>query len=317
VTELEASYRRALRWYPRNWRARNEEAVVGTLLDRAEEERRATPGAGELADLRTSALAARLGPLGRIPAPIRNRAAALAFGLGSGIAIAAPIAIAVQKATLPPVMLHYLPTVGPFVGFGFLFYGTWILALITALVGLKWATRILAFAAVAVGIALHALARGTQIGAPTTTTIVLVGMLAILACIGNPFATTRGRWWIATASLAWAAFIGLTLWYQHITKGGVAGSSDWFLGPLWLWLYWVVPFALILALVLLRLHRPAWGGAIIILLVPIVPFVLFGWGPRSDELADRVNLLVIAIAIVTALYFASRLVRRRDLERAG
>lgn len=33
---LEARYRAALRFYPESWRLENEEAVIGTLLDRAE-----------------------------------------------------------------------------------------------------------------------------------------------------------------------------------------------------------------------------------------------------------------------------------------
>ena len=43
ATDLETSYRRMLRWYPRQWRSRNEDAVTGVLLDQAEHEARTAP----------------------------------------------------------------------------------------------------------------------------------------------------------------------------------------------------------------------------------------------------------------------------------
>jgi hypothetical protein len=306
MNKLELRYRSALRWYPTKWRALNEDAVVGTLLDQAEGDQRTKPARGELADLRSSALLSRLGPFGRVPASIRDRAAALAFGLGSGIAITALVALAVQKATITHYFLAELPTVGPFVGYSFLFYGAWILSFVAAMIGWKWAARLLAIAAIAVAIVLRLTASGVPFSAPTTTTIVLLGALALISFIGNPFATHRGRVWIAVSAVLWAAFMGFTIWYQRVTLGGVAGRTDWFVGTLWQWLYWLIPFALVLALVLRGARKSAWSGAILILLVPVTLFVVFGWSPQIDDLIDRATLLAIAIGIVCAVYFVLR-----------
>jgi hypothetical protein len=307
MTNLELRYRRALRWYPKKWRAANEDAIVGTLLDLADDDHRSRPARGELAELRASALALRLGPLGRIPSSVRDRAAALAFGLGSGIAITALIAIAVQRATLAPFLLSVVPVVGPFIGYSFLFYGVWILSFVAAIAGWKWGARVLAVAAILVAIVLRITLGGTAFSAPTSTTIVLLAMLAILSFAGNPFHSPRGRVWISVSALAWAAFMGATIWYQRVTQGGQAGRTDWFIGPLWQWLYWVVPFALILAIVLMRVFHNGWGGAILILLVPIIPFVVFGWSPRVDDVIDRGTLLAIAIGIICVVYIVPRL----------
>lgn len=311
MSDLDTRYRRTLRWYPRKWRMTNEDAVVGTLLDMADDDHRSRPARGELAGLRASALVLRLGPLGRIPSSARDRAAALAFGLGSGIAITALVAMAVQRATLAPFLLSLVPVVGPFIGYSFMLYGVWILSFVAAVAGWKWAARLLAVAAILVAIVLRITVGGIAFSAPTTTTIVLLAALALLGFIGNPFRSPRGRVWISGSGLAWAAFIGLTIWYQRATQGGQAGRTDWFIGPLWQWLYWVVPFALILAIVLMRVVHSGWGGAILIVLVPIIPFVVFGWSPRTDDVIDRGTLLAIAIGIICVVYFVPRLWRFR------
>jgi hypothetical protein len=75
---LEQQYRRALRWYPNDWRNRNEDVVVGTLKDVAEGENRSRPAVGELVNLRLTGIAAHLNGLGRtIPAEVRDRAASV------------------------------------------------------------------------------------------------------------------------------------------------------------------------------------------------------------------------------------------------
>lgn len=233
MSELEQSYLSALRWYPKAWRRRNEGAVLGTLLDRADHEKRQTPAAGELADLRGNAILVRLGPLGRIPSAVRDRAAALAFGMAGGIAIAALVALAVQKPPLPPQYLHLIPSTGPFLGVGFVYYAVWILALVAALFGLKWIARGIAVASIVVAIVLRLSPANRFLDhAPTATTIIFVAALTALTLVGNPFGSARGRTWIAIGAAGWASFLGFTLWYQHATKGGVAGSTDWFLGPL-------------------------------------------------------------------------------------
>ena len=51
MSALESQYRRLLRWYPKQWRARNEAAVTGALLDEAEDQGRMSPTVGDRASL--------------------------------------------------------------------------------------------------------------------------------------------------------------------------------------------------------------------------------------------------------------------------
>ena len=298
MSDLEQTYRAALRWYPKDWRRRNEDAVLGTLLDGADDEKRHAPAAGELANLRGSAILTRLGPLGRIPARVRDRTAALAFSMAGGIAIAALVALALQRPTLSPQFVRLLPSTGPFLGVGFIYWGVLMLALVAGLVGSKWIARGIAVASIVVAIVLRLSAANRFLDhAPTTTTIIFIAALTALSFVGNPFGSARGRTWIAVGAASWATFIGFTLWYQHVTKGGVAGSTDWFLGPLAQWMGFAFPLVIVLALILWRAAHTPWAAAILLTEVPIILFALFGW----QHLLTLLNIGLFAIAIVATL----------------
>jgi hypothetical protein len=302
MSDLEARYRDALRWYPKAWRRRNEDAVLGTLLDRADDEKRQTPAAGELANLRGSAILTLLGPLGQIPGPIRERTAALAFSMVGGIAIAALVALALQKSTLPPQFVRLLPATGPFLGVGFIYYGVLILALAAGLIGLKWVARGIAVASIAVAIVLRLSPANRFLDhAPTATTIIFIAALTALSFIGNPFRSARGRTWIAIGAASWAAFLEFTLWYQHATKGGVAGSTDWFLGPLAQWMGFAFPLVIVLAMILWRAKRSPWAGAILIVEVPIILFVFLGWQHGRTLLGIAAFTVAIAATVIGCL----------------
>jgi hypothetical protein len=60
MSDLESHYRRLLRWYPRRWRARNEQVVIGMLLDQAENDGRMTPTVADRASLISGGLHERL-----------------------------------------------------------------------------------------------------------------------------------------------------------------------------------------------------------------------------------------------------------------
>ncbi|HEY0249796.1 MAG TPA: hypothetical protein VGC45_16210 [Gryllotalpicola sp.] len=77
ASELERRFRRALRWYPRDWRERHGEAMLGVLLDAAEAEGMPRPSLGQRIDLARHGLAQHL--LGGIPPILRDRAAASAL----------------------------------------------------------------------------------------------------------------------------------------------------------------------------------------------------------------------------------------------
>jgi len=87
MSPLEATYRRALRLYPAGWRAANEDVVIGTLLDEAEDTGRVLPRLAEVASLAVHGLSASLGAFGPRFAGTRDRLASLAFGAGLALAV--------------------------------------------------------------------------------------------------------------------------------------------------------------------------------------------------------------------------------------
>jgi hypothetical protein len=298
MSNLERTYRDALRWYPKRWRRRNEDAVVGTLLDAAEEDHRAIPARGELANLRANALATRLGPLGRIPAPVRDRVAALTTGLGAGIAIVALVATAIQRAAMPRLELPGIFPAPWTIGYDFAFYGAWILALVAGVLGLQRVARSLLLATIAISVGGRALFLALHLGVTsTTTTIMFLGALALLGLIGNPFGARRGRTWTAVSAVLWAAFVGFTDWYKYWTKGAAAGSWDWFLGPLSQWMGFALPFVIILALILWRAKKTPWAPAILIVEIPLILFAALGW----QHLTALLNVAAFGVAIAATL----------------
>ncbi|MDY0912298.1 hypothetical protein [Rathayibacter festucae] len=91
---LEEQYRRLLRWYPRAWREEHEEALIGTLLDSADDENRTAPSPTEEWNLAWNGLATHLSRLSP-----GARAAALTITLAN----AAFIGLALVALTAPTV----------------------------------------------------------------------------------------------------------------------------------------------------------------------------------------------------------------------
>jgi hypothetical protein len=63
MSELERTYRNALHWYPHRWRAQHEDALLGILLDQAEEEGRDHMTTAERRNLTRRELSRRLSPI--------------------------------------------------------------------------------------------------------------------------------------------------------------------------------------------------------------------------------------------------------------
>jgi hypothetical protein len=100
---LSAAYRKLLRWYPREWRASNEDAMLGILLDVAQNAGRSAPTWSDAARLMAAGLSKRFGFL---PRGQRLRLIPLAFGAALSVFYA--LFIIWAPAT------HYTGSIGPF-----------------------------------------------------------------------------------------------------------------------------------------------------------------------------------------------------------
>ncbi|HEX3679751.1 MAG TPA: hypothetical protein VHU90_08525 [Galbitalea sp.] len=311
MSDLDQRYRRAIRWYPRSWRAANEDALVGALLDRAEDEGRTVPAAGELSNLWRSAIQTRLGIFGRlIPSAARANAAIITLGIGISISTAGVYFGGIGWATLDGsyyqyfsfgILLHSLLS-GQFI------YVIWLAVLVVALLGLKRTARTLLAASILLSVVWSVIAQAIGLyGHPSSISIGFVDLLALIALPGLVSTSARRRRSLAIS----AAIFTLLLWSVYLLRsygGGYWGNGatniDYFWAPLAVWLIFVgIPLALLLAIVFARLRRPAVAGGILFAGVPLIYLSLFAVGNRSNamEVAGIVIAVLVAIALAIGL----------------
>jgi hypothetical protein len=220
--ELERSYRRALGWYPRNWREKNADVVAGTLLDVADAEHRTRPRRGELANLTASGISTRLGVL--LESRARNAISTIALATGVGYLLAyftfqlwSPSGL----AHAPEWMFSDVPGLKPIVNSGLLIAAVWSLALVLALIPRRYGFRPVIGLAILASIALILINRIPGIGAEwyglTTTSMVFLALLGALVLIGTPARSARLLLCTATA-------LGLTLGAYALTELLVAAA---------------------------------------------------------------------------------------------
>lgn len=206
ISPLEARYRQLARWYPRAWRSRNEDALVGVLLDVADAEGRDTISRGERMSMVSHGVSSRLDRV--ISRDVRDAGSTIALTVGSGIALGvflmstwAPWGNRTGSSGTWP------ETTGPFSDTGFLFAGLWIVALIAALAKHWGAGRVLLI--VSVGAALvtpHIFTGFSGLSSVDYPTLTLLAGCAGIAVVGRPrlglpTIGATGGWFLVTLIL--------------------------------------------------------------------------------------------------------------------
>jgi len=183
---LEARYRRALRWYPKSWRAANADAIVGTLLDGAEDRERPRPG--EVANLALNGLLARFGWVEKVlPAGVRDRASTVALGFGFGVTV---VMLVIQEwapwASANAVYPQPASEIGPFHGWGGVLYSLWAIGALFALCGLDRAARWMIGLTIPVAVVLSTVYTWSTWLRPPTFALVILTLLAVVVVAGKP-----------------------------------------------------------------------------------------------------------------------------------
>jgi hypothetical protein len=305
---LEQQYRRALRWYPKNWRRRNEDAVVGTLLDAAEEAGRLVPARGELADLRIHGLLSRFGFVGRIlPPAIRDRVSAIALGTGAAISLWG-IAYSVTNANATGALYRYLGigsrvTFGPFTSLDVILYSVWIAAFVASLVGAPRLTRILLVTTIPAAIVSAVLS--VQFGMviyPSLTFVLLLEAFALLGVLGKPRMKLRWRLWVAISAAVATGFVAYVLLASHVGLPNVTSNYIFELQFLFGWqpfVGWICAGAPVIAIVCLALRRWAWGAVVTISFLPWLALYVYEMAARGS-ISDFLLLALVAVAVALA-----------------
>jgi hypothetical protein len=220
MTAHEDRYRRALRWYPATWRSANEEAVLATLLDAADDSP-VDRSRAQVRNLHAEAISMRFGMM--LPHASRQRVATSA--LASGTAFALVYFWFQSRVSSAPTPADFAATAsfGPFENSGVVLAVLWALAFVSALLGHRAMTRefLIASLAATVALPIAAAVGGAEWAAPSATNLALLAALNLLALLGTP--TSRPR--LGITALAWLA--GLVAVYA--VNGPVASSSDRYL----------------------------------------------------------------------------------------
>ncbi|ROS59304.1 hypothetical protein EDF38_2150 [Frigoribacterium sp. PhB160] len=307
---LEQRYRRLLGWYPRSWRERHGDAMVGTLLDVADAQGRHEPTWSESVDLARGGLAARLGVV--VPEAVRDGAAAVA--LATGTAFSLVYVLFVSWAPLVPDGEAWPTTsvFGPFTDPGVVLGLLWATAAALWLVDDDRVARgaLVVLLVVLVGLPLTG-ADGLALGwdGPTSTNLGFQALLAVLALVGTP----RRRARLALATLVWAVAFSAV----YLGNGMLGTSGAWF---------WASPaqfgnlalgglLAVVAAFVLAAAGR---ATAALVTLASLAPWA----GVAAVQLVvvgrpDAFSLAVAAVAVALAVATVGLARRRSRRERAA
>ena len=324
--ELERRYRGTLDWYPSVWREANADAVLGTLLDEAEATGRDRPSVAQTLNLLVFGLRERARTA--LPASVRDRASALAWGLGA--AISAVMFVATEWAPWSggnPSVLPWksgdmgLPleaSFGPFTSAGAVVLGLWIAAFVVAVAGAGSIARWILAATIPASVALVAFdSQSWAMLRPTSTGLVLLGAFALIAMQGSPTTSRRGRVWLLVSAIGAIGFV-LPLAFR-VTEWNVL--YDWWI-PRMIWgdVVRPLPYLAVLAGVVLIAavaRRYAWAGAALLLCVPPVLYIvaiLLAYGDVVPILVGlAVGAVVIMVLVLLVRHSGYRLVlQRRD-----
>ena len=307
----EPQYRAALRWYPRGWRRRNEEVMVGTLLDVADADGRTTASRDELRDLRRSGLAARADAL--LPGAIRDRVAAISLGAGTAISLALLTAQAWAPFSDVPASLPGLPGfygdrgMPDHVIWQLLIHpGLWIAAALATFAGVTWLARILLVASIPASIIGIVLTDGPDDLRPSFFLLVTLAVLALMTCTGR----APRRWLLIATAISvagvasWLAF-SQPFGERYFPRGGLVDliASPW---PTLVLLAAGVVLAIRgrrLALAALLVAAIPW---LVLLLGDLIWFNVSDFGWPGVYVVSTIVVVAVPVLILVAVRFVPR-----------
>jgi len=312
VRDLESRYRAALRLYPSAWRLENEEAMMGTLLDRAEGERRTTPLPRELANLWIHGIYQRVLSIpSTVPANVRDRASTAALAIGTAIAVTAAAQLESSPGRYVEFFGREYTTFGQFASPAIIVYAVWAIAFFASITGFTTATKWLVVSTIPLTVIARVVADvNGMVLRPTWGFLGLLILLAVVVASGRPASNRRGVLWL----VAWFLPAAIVLTVPQILNGGDGHALQ---EPLWLSrpdvISWSPVIAVSLALAFRLAGKADWATALLLLGIPFTAAAIFG----GREIPLDVAWLAVLItgAVITAVVLLRVFGIRVQLER--
>jgi len=279
MSGIENRYRSALRWYPASWRDVNQDVVLSTLLDVADAEGRDRPTARERLDLAANGI--RTSVERGLPRSVRDRASALALGIGAAFAAvylyffeldgSGGGSLGGEKAELvfgPDRDFGW----GPFASAAAVVMLAWIFAFVAGILGGRRIMMVALAASVAAGVVVVAGGEADwAVLRPAATTLFVLAGLAAVAVIGDPGRTPRTVGWsglsAAVSLVAIVALVRPTFW-SSLPPGRY--FFELVLHP-----FWVGATLGSLLVVAAVMRRGDWCLAVLLVALPWL--LLIGW----------------------------------------
>jgi len=309
--ELERRYRAALDWYPKVWRDQNGEAMLGTLLDEADSTGRDKPALGQTVNLVFFALRERANAA--LPAAVRNRAAALAWGLGATLSALTFVGSEwAPWSTGEESGLLWGGEFGPFASAAVVLYALWIVGFVVAIAGAGGVARWILAATIPTSVALVVFdSQPWAALRPSMSALVLLATLALISIQGSPPRSARARLWAVISAIGASGFV---LPIVFGARRFYAATEGWLPRDIWTELTRPLPYLAVLgavALVAVVARRFAWAGAALLLSAPFAVFAL----AILTASGGAIMLLVCGVAIVVVVALAHRSGYRVVLQR--
>lgn len=316
-TRLERDYGRALGWYPTRWRRTHGPAMLGTLLDVADDEGRSRPAHGELAELRWQGVRERVNTV--VPGDVRALAASIGTGSMAGFALVYLVWVSWGPWDARPLASNGYDTFGPFWNAGVLFCVPFLLGALAAVAGSRAAAHLLVLVGlVALPVVTVMVRADVGQSGPRSTTLGAALLLGLVALLGDP----RDR---RTLGASFALVGGGLAVYAVLQPPSGHGVQIRSLPDPAFWSLIASPWttasaglAVAVAVVVLLVRRRAVLGAAVALAwlpwgaVTTVTFTVF-----ADEPADAVVVAAVSVALaVGAVAAAARRPTRRRREQA-
>lgn len=299
---MESRYQRMIDLYPRSWRRQHGPAMLGTLLDVAEQTGRDRPTRGEFVDLAVHAGLARLSLV--MPTAVRQGVAAVALATGTGFAVAYIMFAGWAPFLYDREFYHSMFSFGPFMNSGVVLCAAWIASFGFALLGWRRTAQVALVATLVIAgitlVANHTVHEWTGTASRNVGFLALLGALALL---GNPASRPR----LAVGVAGWfAAFVGL-----YAANGMLHADGDRFF-----WFRIATPTNILLALFvgvvlavcLLAARRPR---SAIVVLWSFVPWLAAAWLGFALDDVSAAAFLLMALSVVGALVIAAGYALRR------